>query len=190
MLSASLLDTAREDATEADVGRVNIELFRIEVAANPIQQFLLSPIPGIPQCLNKVDIPSDSTDVFRRASPLATNADGQRFRWMNLDAVFKNDQVFPAITEVVLIEQPIRRLAEELSKGLATFIDGFVLEVRIRRPVALFTHDELMQVGVVPSKRCLQREMQLRQGDSARNDEPSPDLRLNTNERDLDGVGC
>jgi len=78
---------------------------RIEVFANPLPHFLISLIGRIPENLQEIVITRNAPTVFRRTCLLSIHANGIRSAIASRKALFQNDAVLPAITEIIRVGQ-------------------------------------------------------------------------------------
>src|SRR5262249_3836090 len=87
-------------------GRGRGEVFRIETAADPFQQFVVPLVVRVLDGFDEVRVAPDAADVFRRTGPFALQADRiPRSRLGPLDALEEN-LVLPRVAEIVLVAEP------------------------------------------------------------------------------------
>ena len=102
------------------------------------------------------------------------------------DDLLHRDLVFPAIAEVVFIDEGTAALDEILESILA-----LVLEVEITRvvdvghPVVLVADFELVKMGVGPAHRHLDREVDIFERPRTRHLDRAPDRRLDLLQPDV-----
>src|SRR3972149_9116374 len=115
-------------------------------------------MPAVPDHLEEVGIAVGSSDVFRRASALACDAQYRRRRIEGERITpFEDDRMMPVVAEVVDIVEGANVHAQRLLEPDASFIDEFdgfpvVLEIV---GVSTSVDDELVQMAVEPFFRFL-----------------------------------
>ena len=77
------------------VDGVEIEFFRIEFSADPLQELLVLIVLGIIYRLQKIDIAPYSAYVFRRAGVLSRDASRVMRSGLGLHDLLQNDFVLP-----------------------------------------------------------------------------------------------
>jgi len=137
---------------------------------------------GVAQCL----VAGDTAAIFRRPGILAVGADGIGVRPGSGFRLLDQDDVPPAVTEIVLVDeaQPDRR--RNLRQG-----DFFLIEVAQiahhgRVGVAHVADRELVEVIALPAERDLDDPVQLAERALRWDEQAAPDRRRGPLDRDLE----
>ncbi len=138
------------------------------------------------QCRQQVAVTPDATDILGRAGAAPRQARGCGVTLRPGPDRLQLDGVPPAVTEVVLVEEPIALLGDGLVEsdrplGGALQALGLVVgrQERLCHPILHFRpHHEVVQMRVGPPHRHLQDVVQLRQFQVAGQPKTPPDRRL------------
>ena len=132
----------------------------------------------------------DAADVVRRAGAPPGLAAGDRVVGRAGAHIGDAQHVLPAVAEVVLVVEPVTRLAQHLVEAHLAFgrAGGALVFVELgQEVVALARTVEVVQVTVVPPHRRLEPLVQLVETLVTAQLEPAPDLGVRVLELDQDG---
>jgi hypothetical protein len=134
-------------------------VFRLELPACPGQPLVVFFVLGVRNCLKKLLVARCAPDVLGRTCPFATNDSRiPRTGSWGIDGL-EDDIMLPAVTEIVLVDEPIfRPLQYVLEKG-ASLADSRLVKFPVRRSVIDITLAELVKMPVPPSHRSLEHTM-------------------------------
>ncbi|OFW05768.1 MAG: hypothetical protein A3G20_07890 [Acidobacteria bacterium RIFCSPLOWO2_12_FULL_59_11] len=103
---------------EGPVYLVQIELFRIEVAADPFQEVLMFGVGGFPDGIEEMFVARYAADVFGRAGACSFQADRIEHPFFcRLDFFYEKD-VLPVVAKVVLVRELRTLLGQKIGKRL------------------------------------------------------------------------
>ena len=96
--------------------------------------------------------------------------------------------MFPAVTEVVLIDQSVFGAEQEIAEASAAFAHRWHSKLVIRSAVVCAGVDELVEVTVRPPHGALKNAMEVEQGDVRGHLDAAPDRRPDVAKRDFESV--
>src|SRR5437879_2732814 len=131
---------------------------------------------------------SHSSAVLRRTGTSAGQAKRIDYFRIRVKSPLQYDIMFPAVTEVVFIQDLVFGLPQNVKELDAVL--GYVadVDVGVRNPVERSALDELMQVRIAPAHNRLKQGVKLAECSGARHVYPAPDRRSRTPECDLELV--
>ena len=165
----------------------------MEGASGPLAHGFVLFVSGVAPGFEEPDVAGRSADVLGRAMAGAVDA-GRVFEASVFgDPLFEGDEVQPAVAEVVVVEQlRLRHVVEvevtEMDVGGLEgprIVFGGGLVRQFRRAVDEPADDEFVEMLVAPAEGGLQHVVQFRQVQRRRQQQASPDRRLDVLQRDL-----
>ena len=142
--------------------------------------------------LEQMVVARGAAAVVRRAGAGAGEAGDRLGRGAGQKFFYKH-VMLPAVTEVILVDQPVLGSMQQIAEPELSFIMALgVRSEELREPIlggigliGILRQAEGMQVAVGPAKGQLQHGVELGQFDRGGDEEPSPDGRPEVEQSDL-----
>lgn len=127
----------------------------VEGLADPVKHIAMICMSGISECIEKIHIAVNPTDILRRARASASlNTGVNPARFGRQDCLDQN-VVLPAITEVILVRHAVPGPPEHLIERRSVLAHAPNTEFRIRGSVEDSAYFELVKVAIGPAHNGL-----------------------------------
>jgi len=173
------------------IGRVPIEDFRVEGAAQPAQHRLMFLMARVAQDFEHVRVAAHASAILRRTGACAIQAfRTRRHRRIGRQNLFDGDEMIPGIAKVILVDEHALQLGRNLLECGLTLVEDLrvvlkFVEIKTRVGVNGPSRRELMQVAVGPAYRHLDDGVQPTEVRFARLPQSPPDRRFDLGQSDL-----
>lgn len=156
------------------------------VGAGPLPQMKMVGVSRILDGQQEISVPARATAVLRRTGACASRADQEILVGARVPDLLDFDRVVPPVPEVVLVRKGIS-LGHDLLEVEAAFVSVVgKVEINARGPVAPTVDKELVEMAVRPTERILDYVMEPKQRDMTRNENSTPDRRVDVSQGDLE----
>ena len=172
------------------VGHLQIEPFRIEVAAGPSFRVAMLFMPAFSHDLEESGIARNTANILRRPRAGAIDACRYAWCWIHREQAFELNDVLPAIAEVVLVHECEMLRSVEIDQSHFGLVEAsgvaieFGLADLLKITIAEAADEELMQMVIPPAEGSLDDVMQLAKVKGPGDDKAAPDYWFDFDERD------